>query len=139
MTNETRAILEVFAAKHGLTLETEGEVGFCRPCVGYTRAGSYVDYNPIGNDHQPIAGFYDRRLRAPAEVMDDYHKHDCLAVLAHEPDEQSPPDYDAALEQLAAWVRRLDALGVEVVSYPAPVWSLAGMFGGLHWAVRVKA
>ncbi len=128
--------LRDFAAKHNLTLEPRGEVGFGRPCVGFVGAGSnYVDYDPrmSGGDYEPIWPI-DARLHPPEGTPDAYHKHDCLAVLVH------GDDYDAALVQLAKWVDHLEAQGeVYVETYRTGAVGIQAMFSGTTGrAVRMR-
>ena len=42
MDDNTRSVLLAFAEKHGLIFEERGEVGFGRPCVGFTDGTRYV-------------------------------------------------------------------------------------------------
>lgn len=95
------ATLIEWCERYGLTLQTKGEVGFGRPCVGILYGQSYVDY--------------DWDLFGTAAVWtpaDSYHKHDCLAVLVHN------DDYVTALDQLYEWVVWLieHNVGIEVQS-----------------------
>jgi len=131
---EARANLARFALEHGLTFEEAGEVGFGRPCVGFTRDGSYVAHNPMRADtFEPITEYADARLYPPEAVRDAYHKHDCLAVLAHN-------EYAAAMVQLDTWVRHLESLGrVRVVEYETGATGLQAAFSGrTGWTVRVE-
>lgn len=120
MDSETLAILQGFADRHELTLTLRGECGFGRPCVGFLKGDSYVEFNPYDmaslKAGEPVTVFpYDRRLSPPKDVPNAYHKHDCLAVLAVDDDE---PDYEAAARELAAWVRYLESWGpLEVTRY----------------------
>src|SRR4051812_34424548 len=89
--------LEAFAAKHGLVLETRGEVGMGRPCVGFMHGTNYVDYPPVmtlnGNDKEENR-LDDTRLTPPHHwVPDAYHKHSCMAVLVrHDSETDAPTD-----------------------------------------------
>lgn len=116
-----------FARDHALTFVERGEVGFGRPCVGFTHDGSYSDFNPYNHaDYEPIFP-HDDRLGAPAGV-NAYHKHDCFAVLAHGEDGEA---YDAAVMELDAWVRHLEAQGeLEVVEFKTGATGLQAMFTG---------
>lgn len=102
------AVMTEWAARYGCTVQPKGQVGFGRPCVGILYGQSYVDTNngDYSTDYECLA--------PPSGVTDAYHKHDCLAVLAHG---EESADYDAALEQLYTWVVWLieNDYGVEVV------------------------
>lgn len=130
--------LQRFANEHKVILEDHGECGFGRPCVGFVRGRGYVDYRPCAYpDFKPIETFDDDRLCPPDDAPDAYHKHDCLAVLAHGPEDAE--DYDEALRQLHIWVKHLESLGpLEVVSYSTGATGIQAVFGGVTgWAIRV--
>lgn len=135
MSNEkTIERLEQFAAKYRLILETKGEVGFGRPCVGFlSKGGDYVDYNPrkSGGNYDNIWP-YDARLCAPRGV-EAFHKHSCLCVLA--PGE----DYDKALEELAVWCDHLEAQGtLRVESFDTGATGMQVLFSGAQgYAIRL--
>jgi hypothetical protein len=132
-----REICRQFANKHKVIFEDKGECGFGRPCVGFIRGSGYIAHNPCtSGDYSPIAEFADDRLYPPVPVPDAYHKHDCLAVLAR----GDEPNYEKAIEQLAAWVKHLESLGeVEVGQYETGATGLqAALSGMLGWAVRIK-
>jgi hypothetical protein len=135
------ADLEAFAAKHGLTLEKRGEVGFGRPCVGFIKGSSYVDHNALSHDDfRPLSEFEDDHLYAP-DGVNSYHKHDCLAVLVEADDWENIPDvaYDEALRQLHTWIKHLESLGsVEVVRYTTGASGLqAFVTGAVGYALRI--
>lgn len=113
--DETKLKLLEFAEAHKITLETRGEVGFGRPCVGFTDGNCYIDYCPTqGPDYDRIKDLEDTRLYAP-DGVESYHKHDCLAVLVPEKVDE---DYDRALCQLLKWVEKIQSLGeVEIVEF----------------------
>ena len=132
--------LSQFAKKHNLLLQTKGEVGFGRPCVGFLNkhGGSYIDYNSYDWEK----GVYrfggedgDERLYSPDKV-DSYHKHDCLAVLVG----GEHKDYDEALEGLCKWVEHLEAQGeLEVVSYATGHTGFQAIIGGTTgYAIKFK-
>ena len=130
-----RKVCEDFAIRHKVVFEDEGEVGFCRPCVGFLR-DSYVDYNPINmkNYEEKIEGF-DEYLSAP--VKDAYHKHDCMAVLVYD------DGYDKAIIQLAEWVKEWESKGpMEVVTFRTGYGPLDGFAAMLHgsfgYAIRYE-
>lgn len=130
--------LRDFAARHGLTLVTQGEVGFGRPCVGLAIGNNYVDYAPYSDATlDPLPGFTPDALAPPEVVRDAYHKADVLAVLAG----GHPPDYDEALRQLALWVEHIEAQGeIEVVPYPTGAKGLQVLISGVFGhAVRLKS
>lgn len=86
------AMMTEWAGRFGATIQSRGEVGFGRPCVGVVYGQSYVDLS--NNDYM---GDY-QCVPTPDGVEDAYHKHECMAVLVHE------DDYDRALEQLCLWI-----------------------------------
>lgn len=92
--------LERWAAANKCYVETKGEVGFMRPCVGIIHGSSYVDLPLYGSQY-----YYEEWNLLPTSPKDAYHKHDCLCVLVHGEDEAA---YDAALEQLYTWVKDLN-------------------------------
>jgi hypothetical protein len=123
--------LNRFASKHGLILEQEGEVGFGRECVGFTKSGNYVDYNPTdSNTYEEIEEFYDERLN-DLTTYNAYHKHNCLSVLGRG---------DEALNELNEWITNLENAGeIEVASYKTGATGLQAMFSGvIGYAVRFK-
>lgn len=125
--------LSLFALKHKLILVEKGEVGFGRPCVGFTYGDSYIAFNPYDmKDYEPIPGFKDDRFN-DIKPENAYHKSDCMAVLC--PDE----DYGAGLEELATWVKALEALDVEVAEYSTGAMGVQAMMTGLFGkAFRIK-
>jgi len=129
--------LQEFANKHGIVLTKKGEVGFGRPCVGFTHGGNYVAHNPYthGGNYEPIKEFEDERLYAPDEV-DAYHKHTCLAVLCKDSDE----GYEEGLKQLEIWIRHLESLGeIEFVSYETGATGMQAMLSGFTgMAIKIK-
>jgi len=133
--NKNAALLKlsVFAEKHGVLLETKGEIGF-RPCVGFIRGKSYVTYKPLNmRTFDVIEGFDDDRVDPPEEV-NSYHKGDYLAVLVED------DNYDEALHQLGLWVDSLKAAGeVEIVTYSTGAIGMQAMLSGsTGYAVRIK-
>jgi hypothetical protein len=134
ISQEDRDILERFALDHKLILEERGEVGFWRPCVGYLKGESYVDYTRRDDlTFEYLPGFDGEGLWAP-EGVNAYHKCTCLAVLVDN------DDYDEALKQLAVWVRALNEVGVEVIRYERQHDSLVGvvLHGLFGYCLRVK-
>jgi len=83
MDAEKIAFMVEWASEGGAHLETNGEVGFGRDCVGISKDNAYIDYD------------YNDNIWTPEDA---YHKHDCLAVLGHGED---------SLEQLYQWVKWL--------------------------------
>ena len=128
--------LEAFATKHNLKLKTKGEVGFGRPCVGFTDANGrgYIDHSPLNMQTFNEVWPQDDRLYSPPGV-EAYHKHQCLAVIVED------DNFDAGLDQLAEWMRHLESQGdVEVVEYATGAVGVQAMVSGTHGkAIRFKA
>jgi hypothetical protein len=134
--NKNAALLKltIFAEKHGVLLETKGQIGMGRPCVGFLRGKSYVAYKPLNmKTYDVIDGFDDDRVDPPEDV-NSYHKGDYLAVLVDD------DNYDEALRQLGLWVDSLKAAGeVEIVSYNTGATGMQAMLSGsTGYAVRIK-
>ncbi len=134
--NDVLKKLTDFATKHDLRLETCGEVGFGRSCVGFQDKlrGNYVDYNPgkiVGNEYQYI-WTYDLRLDEAA-TENSYHKHRCMAVLVH-------GDYESALRELAFWVDCLESQGeVYIEKFDTGSRGLQAIFSGeAGMALRIR-
>jgi len=86
--------MSVWAAKHGVKLELEGECGFGRECVGITTEGHFPDYEWDDEDYE--------RIDENGEVWtpeDAYHKHPCVAVLGRGEDAEA---------QLYDWLKWFD-------------------------------
>ena len=78
----------MYAARHNVKLELEGEVGFGRECVGIVcDNGSYPDYEVEDLEWVP---------------NDAYHKHNCVAVLGRG---------EHAESQLYDWLKWFDDNG----------------------------
>ena len=99
--------LKEFAEKIGCMLDTKGEVGFGRSCVGILEPniGRYVDINPYAygdtlDDEDDGYIFPENENLYPNSELtpNAYHKHSCLAVLALD------NDYESAIIQLYDWV-----------------------------------
>jgi len=120
---EAREICQVFANKHKVIFEDEGECGFGRECVGFNYGGAWVDHNPYHREtYDPIPEFACPDAEAP-EGVDFYHKHDCLAVLGRG---------DKAIIQLAQWVRHMEAQGeVEIVEYETGAVGVQAIISGV--------
>lgn len=88
--------MQHWAAKNQHYLETSGQVGFGRDCVGIVK-----------NDHYPDVDCTDERLCAPEEVEHAYHKTDCLCVLGHGTDR---------LHELYLWVKKLADNGAVIIT-----------------------
>lgn len=134
VTATTEERLTIFANKHQLVFK-KGEVGFCRPCVGFAHGDSFVAHNPFDYETlEPIPDFEDDRLNPPDGVGDAYHKHDCLCVLVED------DNYDAAMGQLLTWVRHLESIGeLEVAHYKTgATGAQLLMVGVLAKAIRFK-
>jgi len=126
--DETR-YLAAWAERYGALLQTEGEVGFGRSCVGITKDGTYPGYREY--EHVEFALLHECPEAAPpAEVKDAYHKHDCLAVLGRGPD---------IIHQLYAWVRHLEAQGIGIAVLPRrPANDIDALINGHEVPVLVK-
>lgn len=96
------ATMVEWCERYGLSIQTKGEVGFGRACVGILHGQAYVDYD------YDLMGPKASAIWAPE---DSYHKQDCLAVLVHD------SDYMKAFDQLYEWVVWLieHNIGVQVV------------------------
>jgi hypothetical protein len=133
MTIDTaRQICQTFANKHKVIFEDHGEVGFGRPCVGFTSGARYIDYNPRNNSDYELV-WPDARPIGHPHGVEAYHKHDCLAVLVAD-------SYDAAILQLATWVEALEAQGeLEIVTYATGATGLQAAISGIMGrAIRFK-
>ena len=122
---EVAEALAAFGNRVNLTLHI-GEVGFGRPCVGFlTEHGNYVDYNPPTGENYDYPFGQDHRLDAPNDVVDAYHKHDCLCVLVRN------DDLNEAARQLLLWVRAIESHGSPTVqSFPTGKVGIQAMFSG---------
>jgi hypothetical protein len=116
--------LKDFASRHGLVFDQEGECGFGRQCVGLRHGDNWVSHNPLNSsDYEPIEAMACPEARDLAPP-DAYHKHDCLAVLGRG---------DDAIEQLASWIRELEACGnVRVARYNTGAIGMQAMLSGTH-------
>ena len=123
MTHEERITwLASYAARIGARLETEGECGFGRPCVGLIRNSVYPDYPED----------------APVPIETAYHKHNCLAVLGRG---------EQAIADLYDWCCALEAAGFNKIAVsPNPNFkteyadrgnSFLGVLLGKHECVRI--
>jgi len=119
--------LKVFADKHGIIVQEEGECGFGRPCVGLIQKGSgnYVDYNPLDSiNYEPIYD-EDDRFYAP-DGVNSYHKHNCFAVLVDD------DNYGEGLTQLNKWIQHLESQGeLEFVTFPTGATGLQALISGM--------
>lgn len=113
LSKRDKNLLERFALKHKLILEDRGEVGFGRPCVGFTKLGSYVDWIRRDDNFKEVGGWCSKDVWPPDDA-NAYHKHPCMAVLV---DGDSDESYEIALKQLAKWVRKLNKAKAYVDSY----------------------
>lgn len=122
--------LKNFANKHNLILETKGECGLGRPCVGFLFKTNYVGYNPVIL-HYIYVWDEDVRLCPPEEVKDAYHKHPCMAVLVHN------DNCEEAFRQLNEWVKSLENHGkVFIDSYETGATGIQA--GKVGYAIRLK-
>lgn len=114
-----------FARDHHLKFVEIGEVGFGRPCVGFTKGAGYVALNPHSSANYEDLWSIDERLSAPRGVS-AYHKYDCLAMLV------DGADYDAGVRGLYTWIRTLEAIGeLETVAFETGATGLQAMFSGV--------
>jgi hypothetical protein len=125
MDNELKNKLERFALKHKLVFEEKSEVGFGRPCVGFTKGEGYINFNPTVRPDFDLVFPDDDYYESPENVPDAYHKHDCMAVLVHD------GDYDKALHQLGLWVDDVEAKGGKVVEFSTGATGIQALFSGL--------
>lgn len=107
--SEHRRAVEEYAARVGVRVEWEGEVGFGRECVGLVdpAADCYIDY--VGGTGPPAA-----------DVPDAYHKNDSIAVLGRGP---------VAEAQLAAWVAKLEEAGATYERLPKVMPDVMALLG----------
>jgi len=121
--------IKQFADKWGIDFIEHGSCGFGRRCVGLSKYGNYVDYNPMSHpDYEQIPELFSELLY-DAVPEDAYHKHNCMAVLGEGP---------GAIEQLSKWVDALNGFGVEVVEYNTGATGIQAMITGpTGTAVRV--
>lgn len=124
---ECRENIQKFANDHKVIFEDEGEIGFCRPCVGLLRGNCYVAYNPYdyaSEDYDYIQEYYDQRLY-DIVPEDGYHKADHVAVLVRDTQEE-------ALRQLSDWVDALRELKVSLEEYPTGATGMQAMLTGVY-------
>lgn len=120
--------MALWAAKHGVALQLEGECGFGRLCVGITDSGGYPEYEWYDKDYN--------RADENGDVWvpeDAYHKHPCVAVLGRG---------EVAESQLYDWLKWFDEnnFKIKVESVPLPDdKQLAMLYAmmGKHIAVRM--
>lgn len=122
--------IQEFADAHNLVFQEDGEVGFARKCVGLTKNGHYVGYNPVVfPDYDYIKELFDKRFY---DIMppDAYHKSDCLCVLGQS---------EESLKQLSEWIDRLKALDVTIESYSTGAVGVQAIFSGeKNYALKIK-
>ena len=125
-----------FAVDNSVALVLDGEVGFGRPCVGFTCGGNYLDINPrcLPDYHYAFASA-DERLYPPEEVPNAYHKHDCFCVLIRDGDREK------AITELDTWLTHLQSFGKLVIEdYVTGAEGLQAVFSGIiGHALRIKA
>lgn len=125
------AMMIAWCEENNCTLQTKGEVGFGRPCVGVLYGQTYVDYDyELG---YPVNGGFWTPENA-------YHKHDCLAVLVHD------EDYNSALDELYNWIVWLVGNNFQVEVQPRETYNKDGagrqlelLMHGLTQAKLVRA
>ena len=121
--DEAREICQVFANKHKVIFDDEGECGFGRECVGFNYGGAWVDHNPYDHGTYDEIPEYVCEVAYPPNGVDAYHKHDCLAVLGRG---------DDAIMQLAKWVQHMEEAGeVEIVEYATGATGMQAMLTGV--------
>ena len=119
---EKKEYLNLFAAKHGLLFNPEGECGILRECVGLSKDNHWISYNPTSYDTWDyIDEFYCAQLEH-ITPPDAYHKFECLAVLGRGED---------AISQLYDWVVAIEELGeVSIGSYKTTDDAMQALFSG---------
>lgn len=106
--------LAAWAERYGARLQTKGECGFGRECVGVVHGTTYPYYRAYGAwDGEDVPLVHECvEAEPPREVTDAYHKSDCLAVLGSGPE---------AIHQLWLWVQHLERQGIGIVVRPRVV------------------
>jgi len=125
--------LQAFADKHDLTFEGRGEVGFGRPCVGFTKCTGYIEYNAIKAPAYDAVWPSDAHMCVPPGVPDAYHKATCMSVLVDD------DDYDTALRQLLIWVEAWEMSGIHLEQFATgyATGTVGALLHGTHgWAFR---
>lgn len=119
--------MAVWAMRHGVAVQLNGEVGFGRECVGIISDGAYPDYEWFDDKTY-------ERVDNNGEVWtppDAYHKHPCFAVLGRG---------EAAETQLYDWLKWFDDNGFAVMSGAQEMDPRLGIIGvalGKHRYVRM--
>jgi hypothetical protein len=106
---------------------TIGEIGLCGACVGITKDGSYVSYNPIQTDDTLKIFKTGENLAYIQKLYDEdfekilpyyaYGKHNSIAVLVQYDEEIKNKRYSTAVNELYKWVVSLKKIGVQTVHY----------------------
>lgn len=92
--------MAVWAAKHSVALELEGECGFGRECVGIIVNGNYPDYRWYDAEYNPADK--NGKVWTPPNA---YHKHPCVAVLGRGEEAES---------ELYDWLKWFDDNGFKL-------------------------
>lgn len=134
---QAKAYMQAFANRHKVLLLDDGEIGFGRPCVGYTRDGKYIAYSPYRFPDMTAVWDADNDVDFFPEggIEDAYHKDDFFAVLIQD------EDINEAWRQLYAWTRYLDdTLDVVLVQYKTGAQGMQLLLSGsVAWAFRPKS
>lgn len=109
--------MAVWAAKHGLKLELQGECGFGRECVGVSSGRNYPSYEWYDEEYNRADGNGD--VWRPEDA---YHKHPCVAVLGRG---------ERAEAQLYDWLKWFDDNGFCVECGGQPVDPKLGIIAAL--------
>lgn len=117
---KARKICQDFANKHKVIFNDEGECGFGRECVGFESGERWIDFNPYKHpDYTPIEELQCDGV-LPPDGVNNYHKHDCLAVLGRG---------EEAVMQLARWVLSMESKGdVKIITYNTGATGMQAMF-----------
>lgn len=105
--NYRKNILD-FCQHHGINFEENGTVGLGRACIGLSRNGNYVNYNPrYGTTQNYIEELFDERLNKIVPEL-AHPNYKCFAVLGRGVD---------SLQQLSGWIDDLKKLNVIITEY----------------------
>jgi hypothetical protein len=116
-----------YAARWGVDLVLEGEVGFGRECVGILAGHSYPDYHWYDTNYDPADT--NGTVWTP---KDAYHKHDCVAVLGRGEEAES---------QLYGWLKWFDDNGfvIERGQLDRDPGNIAALMGDWSYARMVRS
>jgi hypothetical protein len=108
---EAEGINRDFARVHKL-IYVISEVGLGRPCVGFVIGESFLEYNPVDKNDEPLPKYF-HPSPLPIDISNVYEIAKCMCVLVTE-------DFklEQAVIQLAKWVEQYEMLGVKCVKGP---------------------